>query len=53
MHMPMTKASLAIAAAGLTIASAGLASALPAAASPSRPQMLAAITTVIDTNFAG
>ena len=53
MHMPMTKASLAIAAAGITIASAGLASALPAAASPVPAARLAAITTVIDTNFAG
>jgi hypothetical protein len=50
--MRMNKASLAITAAGIIMASAGLASALPAAASPalaSRP----AITTVIDTNFAG
>jgi hypothetical protein len=53
MHMRMTKASLAIAVAGITIASAGLASALPAAASPAPAARLAAITTVIDTNFAG
>jgi hypothetical protein len=53
MHMRMTKAWLVNAAAGITIASAGLASALPAAASPVRPARLAAITTVIDTNFAG
>ena len=53
MQMPITKVSLAIAAAGITIASAGLASALPAAASPAPAARLAAITTVIDTNFAG
>ena len=52
MHMRRTKASLAIAAAGLTIATAGLAGALPAAASPSAADA-PAITTVIDTNFAG
>ena len=53
MHVRIMKTSLAIAAAGITIASAGLASALPAAASPAPAARLAAITTVIDTNFAG
>ena len=51
--MRMPRAPLAIAAAGITIASAGLASALPAAASPARAARPAAITTVIDTDFAG
>ncbi len=52
MHLRMNKASLAIAAAGMTMAPGVLAGALPAAAAPAwaaRP----AITTVIDTNFAG
>ena len=53
MHMRVAKASLAIAAAGITIASAELASVLPAAASPARAAQPTAITTVIDTNFAG
>jgi hypothetical protein len=50
-HTRVNKASLAIAAAGI-MASAGLASVLPAAASPA-PASRPAITTVIDTNFAG
>jgi hypothetical protein len=53
MHTRVTKASLAIAAAGITIVSAGLARVLPAAASPARAAQHTAITTVIDTNFAG
>jgi hypothetical protein len=53
MHMCVTKASLATAAAGIAIASAGLAGVLPAVASPARAAQPAAITTVIDTNFAG
>jgi hypothetical protein len=52
MHMHRKKASLVIAVAGLTIASAVLPGALPAAASPSAADD-PAITTVIDTNFAG
>jgi hypothetical protein len=51
MHMRVTNASLAIAAAGITIVSAGLASVLPAVASPARAAEPAAITTVIETNF--
>jgi hypothetical protein len=51
--MRVTKASLAIAAAGITIVSAGLASMLPAAASPARAAQPTTITSVIDTNFAG
>jgi hypothetical protein len=53
MHMRMTKAPLTAAAAGIPIASAALGSVLPAAASTARAERLAAITTVIDTNFAG
>jgi hypothetical protein len=53
MHMRVTKTALAIAAAGITIASTGLAGVLPAAASPARAAQPTAITTVIDTNFAG
>ena len=53
MHMPMKKASMAIAAAGITMASAGLASAIPAAASPAPASRPLAITTVIDTDFVG
>jgi hypothetical protein len=49
----MTKAPLAIAAAGIPIASAALDSVLPAAASTARAARLTAITTVIETNFAG
>ena len=52
MHRRTAKASLAMAAAAITITSAGLASALPAAASPPATRA-PAITTVIDTNFAG
>jgi hypothetical protein len=52
MHLRVTKASMAIAA-GIMIVSAGLASVLPAAASPARTTQPTAITTVIDTNFAG
>ena len=52
MHMHRRKASLFIAVAGLAIASAGLAGVLPAAASPSAADH-PAVTTVIDTNFAG
>jgi hypothetical protein len=52
MHMNMKKALLAAASAGITIASAGMASAGPAAAASPAPR-LPAITTVIDTNFAG
>ena len=53
MHMRVTNASLAIAAAGITIVSAGPAGVLPAVASPARAAEPAAITAVIDTNFAG
>jgi len=52
MHMHRKKASLFIAVAGLTIASAGLPGVLSAAASPSAADH-PAVTTVIDTNFAG
>jgi hypothetical protein len=52
MHRRTAKASLAMAAAAITLTSAGLASALPAAASPPATRA-PAITTVIDTNFAG
>ena len=52
MHRRTAKASLIMAAAAITVTSAGLASTLPAAAS--LPATRApAITTVIDTNFAG
>ena len=53
MHMHLKKALLAIAAAGLTMTSAGVASAVTAAASPAPAARTAAVTTVIDTNFAG
>jgi hypothetical protein len=52
MHVRRTKTSLAMAAAAITMTSAGLAGALPAGASPSAAGD-PAITTVIDTNFAG
>jgi hypothetical protein len=52
MHIRMKKGPVAIAAAAITMASAGLVGALAAAASPSAARV-AAITTVIDTNFAG
>ena len=52
MHRRTAKASLSMAAAAITITSAGLASTLPAAASPSATRA-PAITTVIDTDFAG
>ena len=52
MHRRTAKASLIMAAAAITVTSAGLASTLPAAASPPATRA-PAITTVIDTNFAG
>lgn len=52
MHMHVKKPSLAIAAAGITLASAGMASASQAQAASLAPRV-AAVTAVIDTNFAG
>ncbi len=51
--MHIKQALLVIAAAGLTMTSAGVASAVTATASPAPAARTAAITTVIDTNFAG
>ena len=53
MHVCMKKAPLAIAAAGITIASAGMAGAVGAGASLAAASPAPAITTVIDTDFAG
>lgn len=53
MYTRMKKRPLAVMAAAIAIASASLATALPAAASPAKAARSTAITTVIDTNFAG
>ncbi len=53
MHRRMKRALLAVVAAGITFASAELGGAVPAAASAAGAARPSAITTVIDTNFAG